>query len=348
MVHRRRWPKTVATILLCAALGRTACAQQVLQWPPPPQRARIRYEGSFQRLEDAPSHSIWRRVLRAVIGPAATHMMVRPFGISTDPMGRIIVVDTEQRLVHVLDYARHRYLNLAGSKDERFASPIGVVVDEPGNIYVSDSSRGKIFVFRPNGKFWRYIGDIRGEGIFKRPTGMAYDARRQVIYLTDTLYHKIFVVGLDGRVQRTLGQRGVHPGEFNYPLAVALYRDRLYVVDAMNFRVQVMDLNGHPLVQFGTAGDGSGSFSKPKSIALDSDGNIYVVDSLFEVIQVFDQEGHFLIAFGSSGTGPAQFQLPTGVFIDPADRIYVADSFNSRVQVFQYVKAASSAQAGLP
>lgn len=329
--------------LLGCASATALWSQENRRWPPAPQLARIRYEGSFQRLEDAPTRRpIWKRVMRVLVGGGESYNMVRPFGVSTDPQGRIVVVDTEQRLVHVLDYARHRYLHLAGSSRERFASPLAAVVDQDGNIYVSDSFLGKIFVFRPDGKFQGFLGEIDGEGIFKRPTGMAFDPGRQVIYLTDTLLHKVLVLDLKGRVLRSFGKRGAGPGEFNYPVAVAFRQDHLYVVDAMNFRVQILNLDGRPLGRFGRAGDGSGTFSKPKSIALDSEGHIYVVDSLFEVVEVFDQEGRFLLDFGGTGSDPGQFQLPTGIFIDPADRIYVADSYNSRVQVFQYLTAGET------
>jgi DNA-binding beta-propeller fold protein YncE len=324
--------------------GSAALAQE---WPSAHDTPRIRYQGSFRQLDEGKTRQrFWRRLLNAVIGPPPTYTMVRPFGISTDPQGRIIVVDTEQRLVHVFDYSSHKYLYLAGSSRERFVSPIAVAVDQPGNIYITDSYLGKIFAFHPNGKFWRYLGDIKGEGIFKRPTGLVYDSSAHVFYLTDTLRDKIFVLDLDGQVLRSFGGRGAGPGEFNYPIALALYHDCLYVVDAMNFRIQILDLNGRPLRQFGAPGDGSGSFAKPKSIALDSEGHIYVVDSLFETVQVFDQQGRLLLAFGSTGTGRGEFELPTGIFIDPADRVYVADSYNSRVQVFQYLKTAEPEQRG--
>lgn len=333
-------------LFVCTDIDR-AFGQDSRHWPPAPALARIRYEGTFQRLDDAPaSRSFWRRILRVVLGPAASYNMVRPFGVTTDPEGRIVVVDTEQRLVHVLDYSRHRYLHLAGSPGERFVSPIGTLVDNAANIYVSDSFLGKIFVFRPNGKFWRYLGEVEGEGIFRRPTGMAFDPGRSELYLTDTLHHKVFVLNTEGQILRSFGKRGAEPGEFNYPVAVAFHKDRLYVLDAMNFRVQILDLLGRPVRLFGKAGDGSGTFSKPKSIALDSEGHIYVVDSLFEVVQVFDQEGRFLLDFGGTGNDPGYFQLPTGIFIDPADHIYVADSYNSRVQVFQYLKANETNYTG--
>lgn len=330
--------------LVCVLLFLFLCHDGVLmaqEWPVAPDIPRVRYQGSFQKLNEGEKRqNFWRRLLNAIVGPPPVYTMVRPFGISTDPQGRIIVADTEQRLVHVLDYARHKYLYLSGSPRERMVSPIAVAVDELGNIYVTDSYLGKIFAFRPNGNFWKYIGDSKGEGIFKRPTGLVYSPRSHSFYLTDTLRDKIYVLGLDGSVLRSFGGRGAGPGQFNYPVAIALYHDRLYVVDSMNFRIQILDLAGNPIRQFGSVGDAAGDFSKPKCIALDSEGHIYVVDSLFETVQVFDQEGGLLLSFGSSGTGRGQFELPTGIFIDPADRIYVADSYNSRVQVFQYLKVS--------
>ncbi len=324
--------------LLFLLPGHFAMAQE---WPRNFGMPRIRYQGSFRQLDEGKTHqNFWHRLLNAIIGPPPVYTMVRPFGISTDPQGRILVVDTDKRLVHVFDYARHKYLYLSGSSKERFVSPIAIAVDEDGNIYVTDSYLGKIFAFHPNGKFWHYLGDVRGEGIFKRPTGLVYDAKARILYLTDTLRNKIYVLDLDGHILRSFGGRGTEPGQFNFPVAIALYQDCLYVVDAMNFRVQVLDLSGRPLRQFGSAGDSSGNFSKPKSIALDSEGHIYVVDSLFEAVQVFDQQGRLLLDFGHSGTGLGEFELPTGIYIDSADRIYIADSYNSRVQVFQYLKSA--------
>ncbi len=345
-LRARAFEALCLAVFLCGLNFSFALAQE---WPPAPDTARVRYLGSFKGLDDdAKRQPFWRRLLNVMIGAPPRYTMVRPFGISTDPQGRIIVVDTEQRLVHVLDYARHRYLHLAGSSRQRLVSPIAVAVDADGNIYVTDSFLGKILSFRPNGKFWRFLGDVKGEGIFKRPTGLAYDAASRVFYLTDTLRDKIYVLDLEGRVLRSFGERGTEPGEFNYPVAIALHSGRLYVVDTMNFRVQVLDPSGRPLREFGQVGDGPGSFSKPKSIALDSDGHIYVVDSLLEVVQVFDQDGRLLMDFGGTGTGRGEFELPTGIFIDPADRIYIADSFNSRVQVFQYMKVSEPNAPGRP
>ena len=332
-----------------AALPGLLLGQEQAQRLPEPLPARVSYEGSFQRLQDGSSEiSLLKRVLHLLVGPVDVYTMVRPFGITTDPQGRIVVVDTEQRLVHVLDYAHHKYLHLAGSPNERFVSPIGTTVDQAGNIYVTDSYLGKIFVFRPNGKFLRFLGDAGGEGIFRRPTGIAFDATHQHLFLTDTLYHKVFELDLSGRILHSFGKRGVAPGEFNYPVAIACRQGRLYVVDAMNFRVQVLDRKGTPIDIFGREGDGSGTFARPKSIALDSEGHIYVVDSLFDAVQVFDRHGNLLLSFGRSGSGDGEFDLPSGIFIDPADRIYVADSYNSRVEVFQYHKSSTAGTPGKP
>ena len=61
---------------------------------------------------------------------------------------------------------------------------------------------GKIFVFDANGKFRRVIGSIKGEGYFKRATGIAVDSPAQRIYVTDTLRHQIWVLDMQGKCCR--------------------------------------------------------------------------------------------------------------------------------------------------
>jgi len=206
-------------------------------------------------------------------------------------------------------------------------------VDADDNIYVTDSYSGKVFAFHPNGKFQRVIGSIKGEGYFKRATGIAVDSQAQRIYVTDTLRNQIWVLDLEGEIVQKIGLRGAGAGEFNYPTELRFAGPDLLVVDAMNFRVQILDRTGH----FRSAlGDGTGSMFRPKGIGVDSEGHVYVVEGLGGMVQVFDRQGQLLYCFGQKGTGLGEFQLPTGLFIDRNDGVFVVDSYNRRVQVFQY------------
>ncbi|MFQ5663307.1 MAG: 6-bladed beta-propeller [Terriglobia bacterium] len=280
--------------------------------------------------------SFFGKLVEWVAGPAETPRLLRPYGLTQDSEGRLIVADPGARVVHIFDFERRKYRYLRGGRRLPFRSPVGVAVDAADNIYVSDSVRARIYVFNKKGKFIRALGDPRRGTAFRRPTGLAIDPARRLIYLTDTLRHQLLVLDLGGALLKTIGRRGTGPEEFNYPTALTLAGGNLYVVDAMNFRIQVLTPQGRFLRRFGQLGNRTGTFNRIKGIAADTEGHLYVVDALFETVQVFDPEGRLLYYFGATGKGPGEFALPAGIYIDPRNRIFVADSYNRRVQVFRY------------
>jgi sugar lactone lactonase YvrE len=189
------------------------------------------------------------------------------------------------------------------------------------------------------------VGEAKGEGYFKRPTGLAINKKEGLLYITDTLRDRIYVADLQGSVLRYFGERGAGTGQFNFPTEVVLHGEELLVVDAMNFRVQIFDQKGTFRGQFGRVGDSVGTLFRPKGLSFDSEGNIYLVDASLETVQVFNREGRLLYAFGRTGSEPGQFVLPSGLFIDARDRIFVADSYNRRIQEFKFTPRAGSAGA---
>jgi sugar lactone lactonase YvrE len=268
--------------------------------------------------------------------------LLRPYATAKDSFGRLLIADPGQRGVHIFDFERRKYQFLKGPRGKELESPIDVACDQSNDdIYVSDSAKGRIYVFGKNGRFLRTLGGTAPEERLQRPTGMALDRPARRIYVADTLRHQIVVFGLDGALIRTIGRRGSGPGEFNFPTSVTLSAGMIYVVDAMNFRVQSFTSDGQFSSAFGQLGNQSGTLNRPKGIAADSDGNIYVVDALFETVQIFNPSGRLLYYFGASGEQSGQFRLPSGISIDERNVIYVADSQNRRVQVFRYRRAGS-------
>jgi DNA-binding beta-propeller fold protein YncE len=306
---------------------------------------------SFERVfsserEVKPKRGFWTKVVDVVAGAPEYHGMVRPYSITTDSKGRIIVTDPGLHGVHVFDFDKEKYKFLSRQDTDKdpLVAPQCVAVDAQDKIYVTDSEAGKIFVFDPSGKFERTIGSLKyGEGFFKRPTGIAVDSAAQRIYVTDTLRNQIFVTDMQGSVLKRIGKQGTADGEFNFPTELRLYGDNLAVVDAMNFRVQVFDKSGEFQYAVGKIGDDVGAVFRPKSVGFDSEGHLYVVDGMWSVVQVFNREGQLLYYFGQLGDAPGAFQLPTGLRIDGQDRIYVVDSFNQRVQVFHYYGIGAAA-----
>ena len=305
-----------------------------------PQGRKLFYRGAFDSELDARGkRGFWKKLLDVVAGAPLTHGFVRPYSVVTDSQHRVIVTDPGASGVHVFDFQRHTYKFLTHNhKHEVLQSPQCAAVDAQDNIYVTDSSTGKIFVFDSAGKFRRTIGSLPGgEGYFKRPTGIAIDTNAHLIYVTDTLRSKVFALDLDGKVVRVIGENGTAPGQFNYPTEVHIEGANLLVVDAMNFRIQKLDASGTALGTFGQEGDGDAHLFRPKGLATDTEGHYYVADAFHNSVQVFNSDGDLLYVFGGKGVGPGEFQLPEGLAIDRDDHIFVVDSFNRRVQVFQYV-----------
>jgi DNA-binding beta-propeller fold protein YncE len=263
--------------------------------------------------------------------------MIKPYGVTVDSAGRLIVVDTAFKRVHIFDIRNQKYqfINDVGSK--RLVSPIAAAVDSQDNIYVTDSVVGKVFVYNKSGDY------LLSFDAGKRPTGIAINKETKRLYVVDTASHLVRILTLEGKELKSFGAHGHAQAQFNLPVDIFLDRSGdVYVTDTMNYRIKIFDPDGKFLTSFGTHGDGNGDFGRPKGVAVDGDGNIYVSDAIYDTVQIFDRKGRFLLNFGTLGNVRGAFWMPTGLFIDGGDRIYVADSYNSRVQIFEYLGDSST------
>jgi len=305
-------------------------------WPPPPQSPRISYLRSISGFSDSDTKTSWlSKIIDTITGKEeSTRGILRPYNIFADA-GRIYITDPGFQILHVYDMQNQKYLQIKNAGSQRFVSPIGISVDNRGEIYLSDSVLRKVFVFDKEGNFLREIGS---PDTLLRPSGIAIHEEK--VYVVDTHGHKVSVFSKkDGTMLFSFGHNGTARGEFHFPTNIFIGKDGLlYITDSMNFRVQIFDRDGNVRSAFGRLGDGAGDFSKPKGIAVDSEGHIYVTDAHFDNVQVFDRDGRLLLVFGASGSGNGEMILPAGLFIDKEDKIYVADSYNKRIQVFRYLK----------
>lgn len=299
---------------------------------------KLTYEQTFSSERDVRGkQGFWSKLVDVVAGEPDFRPMVRPYSVAVDSRGRVIVTDPSIGAVHIFDFAQHKYklIDRWEKNKDPMIEPQCVAVDDKDNIYVTDSKAGKVFVFDPSGKTRRIFGSIKGEGFFKRPTGIAIDTETHRVFVTDTLRNRVYILDGEGQVIRTFGQSGGGQGDFNLPTEVHVKAGTVAVVDSMNFRVQLFDREGKFQGVIGNAQSPSNGIYRPKGIAIDSEGHIYLVESQWGLVQVFDREGRLLYNFGN-GTGFGKFLLPSGLFIDGKDRVYLADSYNHRVQVFQY------------
>jgi len=306
-----------------------------LIWPPPPDEPKIKWIFSISSKDEIEEEkSFFSKLIDLVLGKEEKGI-IKPMG-SFVKGSKLYFTDVGAKGFFVYNKRKKSIKLIDRIGDYSLSSPIDVVVDRKNRIFVSDSVLGTVFITNEKGD---YLGKIGG-GVIIRPTGLAIDNDRDLLYISDTVGHKIFVLSLkDKKLVRTIGKAGKKEGEFNRPTYITLDREgNLYVADSLNARVQIFDKDGKFIRAFGERGTTIGTFSNPRGIAVDSDGNIYVSDTLLSAVQIFNNKGQLLLVVGHYGRDKGEFAFPEDISIDRSDYIYVSDSYNMRIQVFKYLK----------
>lgn len=336
-MRRRSWCAGCALLVLLLA----ACSVPVLEaddapqpvWPGPPDAPRVAFVRAFSRPADLGiGKGLVARVADFLFGDSEARL-VRPMAV-VEHAGVIHVADPGGRGVHRFDPRRGDYALLAGPGGTPLPSPVGLAVGADGEIYVSDSRLGQVFVVRPGAN---EAQPLALGAPLRQPTGLAFDAAGRRLYVADTAAHRVLAFDAAGTLVATIGRRGEAAGEFNFPTLLSFAAGRLYVTDSLNFRVQVLDGEGRFFASVGRHGDAIGDTPRPKGAAADRRGHLYVADAVHHNLQIFDAAGRFLLPVGQQGAGRGEFLMPTGVFVGGDDHIYVADAHNRRVQVLRYV-----------
>ena len=225
----------------------------------------------------------------------------------------------------------------AGGGEGEFNEPIGITVDQAGNVYVADVRNSRIQKFTPNGKFilqWGREGE--GEGEFQKPVGVALDGEGKV-YVIDYDLDRIQVFSSEGNFLNQWKKIG---GDFGFAAGIGIDRKEgaIYVAEFYGKIVEKFDLGGKFVAKVGSSGRAlSGALHYPTDVFVDQNGFVYVADAYNNRIQKFDKNGNFVAKWGGVlGLGLPKkwggwFTVPSGVAVDDNGRIYVADSANQRV-----------------
>ena len=217
------------------------------------------------------------------------------------------------------------------------SAPIGVAVNESGEMVVTEEGRHCITVFSPDSAP-RSFGTDGFRSSLSYPCGVAVDDEGNII-VADRGKHRIQKFAASGKFLAMVGSKGVGRLEFCNPADVAFNPNnrKLYVSDKNNCRIQVLNPDLTFFSAFGSAGYDEGQFHQAWGTACDITGKVYVADSGNNRVQVFTAEGQFLYMLGKHGQSKGvHLDWPCGITVDSTGKVYVSESAGHRIAVFNH------------
>ncbi|KAL2345612.1 hypothetical protein Fmac_006897 [Flemingia macrophylla] len=291
-------------------------------------------------------------------------------------------------------------LSLEKDNDPRLATsplkfPGKLAIDVLNNrLFISDSNHNRIVVTDLDGNFTLQIGSSGEEGLqdgsfddatFNRPQGLAYNAKKNTLYVADTENHALREIDFVYEKVRTLAGNGTKGSDYvgggkgdnqllNSPWDVCFhpFEEKIYI--AMAGQHQIWEHNLLDATTKSFSGDGyernlngssstSTSFAQPSGLSLSQDlREIYIADSESSSVRAVDLKtgGSRLLAGGDplfpdnlfkfgdqDGVGSeVLLQHPLGVLCGNDGEIYIADSYNHKIKMLDPTSKRVSTIAG--
>ena len=310
-------------------------------------------------------------------GPAVDARLATPTGVTTDSAGNLYIADLGNQRIRKVDssgvittFAGTGERGFAGdggpAVDARLTSPIGVMADGAGNLYISDANNFRIRKVDSSGIITTFAGtgvhgvagdggpaaDAQLRGIY----GLAADAGGN-IYIAERTSHRIRKVDSSGVITTVAGNGTEgYGGDSGQAVAAQLKEPRglaadadgnLYIADWGNHRIRKVDSSG-VITTFSGPGENGDSgpaaharLRYPQGVAADSAGNLFIADSNSHRIRKVDSSGVIATVagtgdFGFGGDdGPAahaRLATPYDVAADADGNLFIADWGNHRVR----------------
>ncbi|XP_049406083.1 protein SUPPRESSOR OF QUENCHING 1, chloroplastic isoform X1 [Solanum stenotomum] len=259
--------------------------------------------------------------------------------------------------------------------------PGKLAVDVLNNrLFISDSNHNRIVVTDLEGNFLVQVGSTGAEGLrdgnfddatFNRPQGLAYNAKKNLLYVADTENHALRVIDFVNETVRTLAGNGTKGSDYegggtgtaqllNSPWDVCFEPENEIVYIAMAGQHQIWEHKTSDGVTRAFSGNGyernlngssstSTSFAQPSGISLSRDlKEAYVADSESSSIRAVNLRtggsrslaggdpviAENLFRFGDhDGIGSeVLLQHPLGVLCGKDGQVYIADSYNHKIK----------------
>ncbi|XP_034259984.1 E3 ubiquitin-protein ligase TRIM71 isoform X2 [Pantherophis guttatus] len=263
--------------------------------------------------------------------------LCRPWGVSVDKEGYIIVADRSNNRIQIFKPcgAFHHKFGTLGVRPGQFDRPAGVACDSSRRIVVADKDNHRIQIFTFDGQFILKFGEKGTKnGQFNYPWDVAVNSEGKIL-VSDTRNHRVQLFGPDGVFLNKYGFEGALWKHFDSPRGVTFnHEGHLVVTDFNNHRLLVIRPDCQSARFLGSEGTNNGQFLRPQGVAVDQEGRIIVADSRNHRVQIFEPNGSFLCKFGTQGSGFGQMDRPSGITVTPDGMIVVVDFGNNRILIF--------------
>ena len=231
----------------------------------------------------------------------------------------VIVFDCNMTLLSVIGQ---------GSGNSRLSYPKGVAVSKDGIIAVSDCDGHQVKKYSQQGKLLSVISNNRGNnnGQFNTPRGLVFSSNK-MLYVVDNGNYRVQVFQQDDKFTFTFGSYGSNPGQFQYPVRIAIDTDN---------RVLVSDYRGNHISLFSHTGSFISRITcdRPWAITVSPDGHIIAgCDGENNKITVWSPTHQLIHQFGKYGSQQGEFYVIRGISISSTGTIYVVEWTNKGLQI---------------
>ncbi len=295
-------------------------------------------------------------------GPATSAQLAAPWGVAADASGNLYIADALNNRIRKVS-TNGIITTVAGNGTAAYSgdggpatqaalnSPLNVLVDASGNLFIADYSNNRIRKVSPKGIITTIAGGgsadpgdggLATSAVIANPIGMAFDSSGN-FYVANRQRMRVQKITPDGIITTVAGN-GVagSSGDGGQATNAELYLPTGIAVDSAG-ELFIADFGNHLVRKVSASGVIStlASVSAPAGVALDASGNLYIADQQTSRIQKVSANGANTIAAGNgiasfSGDGgpasAAQLNLPSSVAADAAGNVYISDFLNRSVR----------------
>jgi len=260
-----------------------------------------------------------------------THYGGNKFGrlgdISLGPNGQLLIVDYGNKCVVVLD-DRLNLLKVIGqgSGNSELANPAAIAITE-NVIAVSDWDSHQVKKYSLQGELLSIIGCYGNKnGQFNQPRGLAFD-KNKLLYVIDGNNYRVQVFQQDDTFAFSFGNKGINPGQFQYPVRIAI---------GLNNNVLVTDLDANCIHVLSHSGQFIQTINcyKPFAITISHTGCLITGHhGDGNKIRVWSPNYELIHQFVKTGSKQREFMGISGMAIDSSGTVYVVEWDNKRLQI---------------